>query len=81
MQGVQGQERHLFLFSDVLLVAKPLAKPRGPGQYKLKDKVRVASLWLTADPQAVHEVCEADKSPETSFVLGWPTTNVVATFR
>ena len=77
MQGVQSQERHLFLFSDVLLVAKP----RGPGHYKLKDKVRVASLWLTADPQAIQEVCEVDKSPETSFVLGWPTSNVVATFR
>ncbi|XP_052129739.1 uncharacterized protein LOC113211060, partial [Frankliniella occidentalis] len=74
--GVQGQERHLFLFSDVLLVAKP----RGPGQYKLKDKVRVASLWLTAEPQAFPEVCEVAKSTETSFVLGWPTTNVVATF-
>ncbi|KAE8740045.1 hypothetical protein FOCC_FOCC014451 [Frankliniella occidentalis] len=54
--------------------------PRGPGQYKLKDKVRVASLWLTAEPQAFPEVCEVAKSTETSFVLGWPTTNVVATF-
>jgi hypothetical protein len=29
----------------------------------------------------MHDVIEVNKSPETSFVMGWPTTNVVVTFR
>jgi hypothetical protein len=73
-QGVQSQERHLFLFNDLLLVAKA----RSGGNYKLKEKVRVSELWLTK--VAMHDVIEVNKSLETSFVMGWPTTNVVATF-
>lgn len=73
-QGVQSQERHLFLFNDLLLVAKA----RSGGHFKLKEKVRVSELWLTK--VAMHDVMEVNKSLETSFVMGWPTTNVVATF-
>lgn len=72
--GVQSQERHLFLFNDLLLVAKA----RSGGHFKLKEKVRVSELWLTK--VAMHDVIEVNKSLETSFVMGWPTTNVVATF-
>ncbi|XP_075223059.1 uncharacterized protein LOC142325326 isoform X2 [Lycorma delicatula] len=72
--GVQSQERHLFLFNDLLLVAKA----RSGGNFKLKDKVRVSELWLTNS--TLDEVTELNKSADTSFVLGWPTTNVVATF-
>ncbi|RZF48325.1 hypothetical protein LSTR_LSTR010288 [Laodelphax striatellus] len=74
--GVQSQDRHLFLFNDLLLVAKA----RSGGNFKLKDKVRVSELWLAASPQALDDVAELHRSPDTSFVLGWPTTNVVATF-
>ncbi|XP_066994517.2 uncharacterized protein [Anabrus simplex] len=72
--GLQNQERHLFLFNDLLLVAKA----RSGGNFKLKDKVRVSELWLTRC--AMDDVTEVHKSLETSFVMGWPTTNVVATF-
>ncbi|XP_069705214.1 uncharacterized protein [Periplaneta americana] len=72
--GVQSQERHLFLFNDLLLVAKA----RSGGNFKLKEKVRVSELWLTR--VAMPDVIEVNKSFETSFVMGWPTTNVVATF-
>nr|CAD7393500.1 unnamed protein product [Timema cristinae] len=73
--GVQSQERHLFLFNDLLLVAKA----RSGGNFKLKDKVRVSELWLSRC--GMDDVIEVNKSSETSFVMGWPTTNVVATFR
>ncbi|XP_063243066.1 uncharacterized protein LOC134542613 isoform X2 [Bacillus rossius redtenbacheri] len=72
--GVQSQERHLFLFNDLLLVAKA----RSGGSFKLKDKVRASEMWLTRC--AMEDVVEVNKSLETSFVVGWPTTNVVATF-
>ena len=74
MQGLQSQERHLFLFNDLLLIAKA----RSGGNFKLKDKVRVSHLWLAT---CVDDVAEVAKSRDTSFVIGWPTTNVVASFR
>lgn len=49
--------RHLFLFSDLLLVAKP----RSGGIFKLKESVRVSELWLASCPDS-----------ETGFLLGWP---------
>ncbi|XP_051159369.1 rho GTPase-activating protein 20-like isoform X2 [Leptopilina boulardi] len=72
--GMQSQERHLFLFSDVLLIAKA----RSGGNFKLKQSVKMSELWLTTGH--IDDVAETNKSQETSFVLGWPTTNVVATF-
>ncbi|XP_072755151.1 uncharacterized protein [Anoplolepis gracilipes] len=72
--GMQSQERHLFLFTDLLLIAKA----RSGGNFKLKQTVRMSELWLTSGH--IEDVAETSKSAETSFVLGWPTTNVVATF-
>lgn len=71
---MQSQERHMFLFSDLLLIAKP----RSGGNYKLKQTVKMSELWLTVGH--IEDVAETNKSQETSFVFGWPTTNVVATF-
>lgn len=75
IQGVQSQDRHLFLFNDLLLVAKA----RSGGNFKLKEKVRVSEIWMSKS--CIDEVTELSKSPDTSFALGWPTTNVVAVFR
>ncbi|XP_065159022.1 rho GTPase-activating protein 20-like isoform X2 [Atheta coriaria] len=52
-----AKPRHLFLFSDLLLVAKP----RSGGTFKLKESVRVSELWLAACPES-----------ETGFLIGWP---------
>lgn len=76
-QGLQSRDRHLFLFNDLLLIAKA----RSGGHFKLKDKVRISELWLST---GIEEVAEgsAGKSRDTSFVIGWPpSTNLVATFR
>ncbi|KAK9693948.1 hypothetical protein QE152_g33831 [Popillia japonica] len=51
---------HLFLFSDLLLVAKP----RNGGTFKLKERVRVSELWLA--PYA---------DSETGFLLDLETYN------
>ncbi|KAK0083992.1 hypothetical protein PV325_007803 [Microctonus aethiopoides] len=72
--GMQSQDRHLFLFTDLLLIAKA----RSGGNFKLKQTVKMSELWLTSGH--IEDVAETNKSQETSFVLGWPTTNVVATF-
>ncbi|XP_065579514.1 uncharacterized protein LOC136039586 [Artemia franciscana] len=72
--GLQSQDRHLFLFTDLLLVAKA----RSDGTFKLKEKVRLAELWLS--DRCIDEVTEASRSKDSSFVIGWPTCNVVSTF-
>jgi hypothetical protein len=74
---LQSRDRHLFLFNDLLLIAKA----RSGGHFKLKDKVRISELWLST---GIEEVAEgsAGKSRDTSFVIGWPpSVNLVATFR
>ncbi|XP_051260346.1 rho GTPase-activating protein 20 [Dicentrarchus labrax] len=71
--GLQTQERHLFLFTDTLLVAKA----KSPTHFKVKAQVRVCEMWTAS---CVEEVCEGSTNPERSFVMGWPTCNCVATF-
>ncbi|KAF3694560.1 Rho GTPase-activating protein 20 Rho-type GTPase-activating protein 20 [Channa argus] len=71
--GLQTQERHLFLFTDMLLVAKA----KSPNHFKVKAQVRVCEMWTA---NCMEEVCEGSTNPEKSFVMGWPTCNCVATF-
>ncbi|XP_062910222.1 rho GTPase-activating protein 20-like isoform X1 [Mobula hypostoma] len=71
--GLQTQDRHLFLFNDVLVIAKS----KSVTHFKLKKQVKVSEVWMTSYTDGV---CEGSTSAEQSFVLGWPTTNCVATF-
>ncbi|KAK5860726.1 hypothetical protein PBY51_022187 [Eleginops maclovinus] len=71
--GLQTQERHLFLFTDTLLVAKA----KSSTHFKVKAQVRVCEMWTAT---CLEEVCEGSTNPERSFVMGWPTCNCVATF-
>ncbi|CAG9817912.1 unnamed protein product [Phaedon cochleariae] len=56
--SVNEKPRHLFLFSDLLIVAKP----KSPGSFKLKEIIRVSELWLAPCPDS-----------ETGFLIGWPS--------
>ncbi|KAE8299762.1 Rho GTPase-activating protein 20 Rho-type GTPase-activating protein 20 [Larimichthys crocea] len=71
--GLQTQDRHLFLFTDTLLVAKA----KSPTHFKVKAQVRVCEMWTAS---CIEEVCEGSTNPERSFVMGWPTCNCVASF-
>ncbi|XP_037829906.1 rho GTPase-activating protein 20 [Kryptolebias marmoratus] len=71
--GMQTQDRHLFLFTDVLLVAKA----KSANHFKQKLQVSVREMWTAG---CTDEVCEGSTNPERSFVMGWPTWNCVAMF-
>ncbi|XP_017558491.1 rho GTPase-activating protein 20 isoform X1 [Pygocentrus nattereri] len=71
--GLQTQERYLFLFSDIFIIGKA----KSCSQVKQKACVRVCEMWTAS---CLDEVCESTTSPDTSFVIGWPTYNCVATF-
>ncbi|XP_068618135.1 uncharacterized protein [Battus philenor] len=58
-------ERHLFLFSDLLLVGKS----RGTNCFKLKESVRLAEIWLSLPD-----------GDDTGFLIGWPTAAGVANY-
>ncbi|XP_037617577.1 rho GTPase-activating protein 20-like [Sebastes umbrosus] len=71
--GMQTQDRHLFLFTDILVIAKA----KSANHFKLKAQVCVCEMWTAG---CMDEVCEGSTNPERSFVMGWPTCNCVATF-
>ncbi|XP_036413594.1 rho GTPase-activating protein 20-like isoform X2 [Colossoma macropomum] len=71
--GLQTQERHMFLFTDILLISKA----KSSTNFKLKAQARVCEMWIA---NCMEEVYEGSTSPEKSFVMGWPTCNCVATF-
>ncbi|XP_066038219.1 uncharacterized protein [Chamaea fasciata] len=71
--GLQTQERHLILFSDVLVIAKS----KSSSSLKLKKQVHLSEVWTST---CLSEVTEKKMSPENSFVIGWPITNYVVTF-
>ncbi|TRY97098.1 hypothetical protein DNTS_027287 [Danionella cerebrum] len=72
-RGLQTQERYLILFSDLLIITKA----KSVVQVKQKACVCVSEMWTA---NCVDEVCEARAASDRSFVMGWPTTNCVATF-
>lgn len=61
----QTHERYLFLFDDVLLVAKQ----KSHNQFKLKHYVHLCEMWLSS------WVDEA-----RSFIIGWPVLSNIVTF-
>nr|XP_005488287.1 rho GTPase-activating protein 20 [Zonotrichia albicollis] len=71
--GLQTQERHLILLSDVLVIAKS----KSSSSLKLKKQVHLSEVWTGT---CLSEVTEKKMSPENSFVIGWPITNYVVTF-
>ncbi|KAK7107248.1 uncharacterized protein [Littorina saxatilis] len=72
--GMQTQDRYIFLFSDLLLVAKQ----KNSTTFKLKFRVPLCDVWLST---CVDEVTELTRPLDRSFVIGWPTCNVAATFK
>uniref|UniRef100_A0A8C3VW39 Rho GTPase-activating protein 20 n=2 Tax=Catagonus wagneri TaxID=51154 RepID=A0A8C3VW39_9CETA len=72
-RGLQRQERYIFLFNDLFVVAKI----RYNNNFKIKNKVKLTDMWTAS---CVDEVEEGNTNAVKSFVLGWPTVNFVATF-
>ncbi|XP_076969130.1 rho GTPase-activating protein 20 isoform X2 [Tamandua tetradactyla] len=72
-RGLQKQERHLFLFNDLFVVAKI----KYNNNFKIKNKIKLSDMWTAS---CVDEVGEGNTNAMKSFVLGWPTVNFVATF-
>jgi len=95
-QGLQCQERSLFLFSDMLLIAKERSS-----NFKLKDQVCQSNIltteWTSIQlieyfacqvplsdlwlSTCISDVSEVTLDSARTFVIGWPITNAAITFR
>lgn len=51
---------------------------RSSTTFKLKHRIRVCELWIA---DCIDDITELTRPTDKSFVIGWPTTNYVATFR
>lgn len=73
------QERYLFLFSDLLLLAKPANKARTHQHrcYRLKNRLRLGEMWLS---ECTNEYVLSNHQCDSSFIIGWPLTNCIAMF-
>jgi len=71
--NLQTQNRYVFLYNDTVI----FTKQKSPTSYRLKLRVRLCEIWVAS---CLDEVAEVVRQPDRSFVIGWPTTNVVATF-
>ncbi|KAK0429088.1 hypothetical protein QR680_011183 [Steinernema hermaphroditum] len=65
VSSLSNHNRYLFLFNDLLLIAKP----KGENQYKLKEKIALDKLWVSPN------------NCPTSFLIGWPILNYAAFFK
>ncbi|XP_056601886.1 uncharacterized protein arhgap20b isoform X2 [Triplophysa dalaica] len=70
--GLQSKERILLLFTDSLIIAKTKSL-----YLKLKACVSLSDIWLAS---CIHNITDRKVTSKHSFVIGWPTTNYVATF-
>ncbi|KAA0716682.1 Rho GTPase-activating protein 20 [Triplophysa tibetana] len=70
--GLQSKERLLLLFTDSLIIAKTKSL-----YLKLKACVSLSDIWLAS---CIHNITDRKVTSKHSFVIGWPTTNYVATF-
>ncbi|XP_077921682.1 rho GTPase-activating protein 20-like, partial [Halichoerus grypus] len=72
-RGWRRQKRHLFLFSDFLLVSDTKYKKK----LKIKNKIPLNTVWTA---NCMDRVEDANICAGRSFILGWPTVTFVATF-
>ncbi|KTG39184.1 hypothetical protein cypCar_00009159 [Cyprinus carpio] len=71
--GLQSRERLLLLFTDSLIITKTKSL-----YLKLKARVSLSDIWLAS---CVHYITDRKLTSKNSFVIGWPTTNYVVTYR
>ncbi|KAJ7988034.1 hypothetical protein DPEC_G00319450 [Dallia pectoralis] len=76
-EAMKTRERHLFLFSDVLVIAKL----KSSASYRLKHRIRHEDLWLYGFEEQPEEEEGGEIDFRTSLVLVWPLGFCVVSFR
>jgi hypothetical protein len=72
-----SRQRYLFLFNDLLIVAKSQSRAKSRQNLRLKDRVALVDIWLSEN---VKQCTSGEINESTSFVIGWPTVNYIVSF-
>ncbi|XP_046692842.1 T cell activation RhoGTPase activating protein b [Silurus meridionalis] len=81
-EGLNTRKRHVFLFSDVLVIAKL----KSSGSYKLKHRVNLEQLWVCDFRSESDEGCKGKNKAsmidqyEKTLVLAWSVSLCLVTF-
>ncbi|XP_035851405.1 T cell activation RhoGTPase activating protein b isoform X2 [Sander lucioperca] len=78
-EGSKTKERHLFLFSDVIV----FAKLKSTASYRLKHRVRLEDIWLYGfeDEPEEEEGTTGDIDLRVTLILAWDLTFCLVCFR
>ncbi|XP_053345244.1 rho GTPase-activating protein 20-like [Clarias gariepinus] len=79
-EGLRTRERHVFLFSDVLVIAKLKSR----GSYRLKHRVSLEQLWVCNFRNEEDKACKDEKRHfhlKKTLVLAWSVSFCLLTFR
>ncbi|XP_019382898.1 PREDICTED: T-cell activation Rho GTPase-activating protein isoform X1 [Gavialis gangeticus] len=80
-QSLKTTEKHLFLFSDSLIIAKF----KSGTSFRLKHRLKLCDLWVVysgEEEEEEEEVAhEFSVNLKTSIILIWPTSVCIASFR
>ncbi|XP_014900907.1 T cell activation RhoGTPase activating protein b [Poecilia latipinna] len=81
-EGTKTKERHLFLFTDVLI----FAKLKSTASYRLKQRVNLEDVWLCDFEEEEKEEEDdsgtaGDVDPRLTLVLAWALTFCIVCFR
>ncbi|KAJ8271018.1 hypothetical protein GJAV_G00121840 [Gymnothorax javanicus] len=78
-EGLKTKERQLFLFSDILVIAKLKASC---SSYRLKHKVNLEELWIvTFKDEDDDDEGDMGIDLKTSLLIAWPLAHCVVSFR
>ncbi|XP_035278921.1 rho GTPase-activating protein 20-like [Anguilla anguilla] len=77
-EGVKTKERQLFLFSDILVIAK---LRESSSSYRLKHRVNLEQLWIVTFEDEEDEEGDVGINLKTSLFLAWPLAHCVVSFR
>ncbi|KAM3932275.1 T-cell activation Rho GTPase-activating protein [Leptodactylus fuscus] len=76
-QDFKTKERHLFLFSDMIIIAKL----KSGTSFRLKHRVELSQMMVLSCDEDDEDTCAFHCSPKNALIFIWPYNGCIASFR
>ncbi|XP_069582020.1 T-cell activation Rho GTPase-activating protein isoform X2 [Ranitomeya imitator] len=76
-QDFKTKERYLFLFSDMIIIAKL----KSGTSFRLKHKVNLSQMKVLSCDEDEEDICAFHSSPKNALIFIWPYNGCIASFR
>ncbi|KAM4042663.1 T-cell activation Rho GTPase-activating protein [Anomaloglossus baeobatrachus] len=76
-QDFKTKERYLFLFSDMIIIAKL----KSGTSFRLKHRVNLSEMKVLSCDEDEEEICAFHSSPKNALIFIWPYNGCIASFR